>query len=359
MKSRVSSAAARPRKSPLRAETIPRMARDLVTSPVLPGARRGREQLSAADLRQMTISEFTAWLSGQTNKQDRPFQAHTITNYTDAARALDRWMTAEKLDEDFTACDTVVLNKFFAGYLKTHTQGGTNTLQRNLAHLFGFLDEVHDHPNPYTARLNRYAPEKKRPATLAEDFIKDMLEVTGGGRARDFEGIRDHAIIRVFTEGVRRTELSQMQIEDLSADLMARPFARVVPLKGARAYSEGRVVPFSPATARAVVAYLRARRSHRRAELPALWLGSRNRGPMTGSGVYQMLNRRAEEAGYGAVRPHQFRHTFAHDWLEGGGTEGDLMRLMGWSDRSMLDLYAEDLQVERAIAAKRKRGNLY
>ena len=35
------------------------------------------------------------------------------------------------------------------------------------------------------------------------------------------------------------------------------------------------------------------------------------------------------------------------------------MRLMGWSDRSMLDLYAEDLQVERAIAAKRKRGNLY
>ena len=48
--------------------------------------------------------------------------------------------------------------------------------------------------------------------------------------------VRDHAIIRVFTEGVRRTELAQMQIEDLSADLMARPFARVVPLKGARAY---------------------------------------------------------------------------------------------------------------------------
>ena len=321
--------------------------------------RSGRDKLSAADLRQMTVSEFTAWLSGQTNKQDRPFQSHTITNYTDAAKALDRWMTAEMINEDFAACDTALLNRFFAQYLKTHTQGGTNTLQRNLAHLFAFLDEVYDHPNPYSARLNRYAPEKKRPATLAEDFIKDMLEVTGGGRARDFEGIRDHAIIRVFTEGVRRTELAQMQIDDLSADLMARPFARVVPLKGARAYSEGRVVPFSPATARAVVAYLRVRRSHQRADLSALWLGSRNRGPMTGSGIYQMLNRRAEQAGYEAVRPHQFRHTFAHDWLEGGGTEGDLMRLMGWSDRSMLDLYAEDLQVERAIAAKRKRGNIY
>jgi hypothetical protein len=52
---------------------------------------------------------------------------------------------------------------------------------------------VYDHPNPYTARQNWYAPEKKRLATLAEEFIKDMLDVTGGGRARDFEGVRDHA----------------------------------------------------------------------------------------------------------------------------------------------------------------------
>ena len=59
---------------------------------------------------------------------------------------------------------------------------------------------------------------------------------------------------------------------------------------------------------------------------------------MTGSGLYRMLKRRAEEAGYDpAVHPHQFRHTFAHDWLDGGGAEGDLMRLMGWTDRSMLD----------------------
>lgn len=354
-----SKVSGRPRKSPLRAETMPRLARDLVASPEPSGSRRGRAALSAADLRQMTVSDFTAWLGARTNKQDRPFQENTIRNYVDAARTLSKWMTASKIDADFTACDTALLNRFFAEYLRGHTQGGTNTLQRNLAHLFAFLDEVYDYPTPYGPRLNRYAPEKKRPATLAQDFIKDMLEVTGNGRARDFESIRDHAIIRVFTEGVRRTELTQMQVEDLSADLMARPFARVVPLKGARSYSEGRIVPFTPATARAVVAYLRVRRAHKQADLPALWLGCSQRGPLSGSGVYQMLNRRADEAGYGRVRPHQFRHTFAHDWLQGGGSEGDLMRLMGWGDRSMLDLYAEDLQVERAIEAKRRRGNIY
>jgi hypothetical protein len=70
--------------------------------------------LTAADLRQMAISEFAAWLSAQTNKLEWPFQEHTITNYTDAAKSLHRWMTTKNIEEDFTACDTAALNRFFA-----------------------------------------------------------------------------------------------------------------------------------------------------------------------------------------------------------------------------------------------------
>lgn len=175
-----------------------------------------------------------------------------------------------------------------------------------------------------------------------------------------FENVRAHAIIRMLIEGVRREELAQMETGDLPENLIASPFVRVVPLKGARASSQGRLVPLSLVTARALAAYLRVRRSHRYANLPALWLGSRNRGPMTASGVYQMLHRRAPQAGYAPiVRPHQFRHTFANDWLEGGGSEGDLMRLMGWKTRSMVDRYAQDMQVARAVKAKRARGDMY
>ena len=100
MKSAASTATGRPRKSPLRADTMPRLARDLMTDQDLPDRRGGKEKLSAADLRQMTVSEFTAWLSGQTNKQDRPFQEHTIRNYADAARTLDKWMAAASIDGD-------------------------------------------------------------------------------------------------------------------------------------------------------------------------------------------------------------------------------------------------------------------
>jgi integrase len=72
-------------------------------------------------------------------------------------------------------------------------------------------------------------------------------------------------------------------------------------------------------------------------------------------------HRRAEEAGYDpqAVHPHMFRHTVANDWLAGGGSEGDLMRLMGWHDRSMVERYAADMQDQRAFEAKRRRGDMY
>jgi hypothetical protein len=35
------------------------------------------------------------------------------------------------------------------------------------------------------------------------------------------------------------------------------------------------------------------------------------------------------------------------------------MRLVAWTDRPMLDVYADDMQTHRAIHAKRRRGDLY
>jgi asparagine N-glycosylation enzyme membrane subunit Stt3 len=77
-------------------------------------------EISAQQLRQMQISEFCVWLRTQTNKHKRPFQEQTITDYAEPARALDRWMTEQEIDDDFTACDVAVLNTFFAQYRAQH-----------------------------------------------------------------------------------------------------------------------------------------------------------------------------------------------------------------------------------------------
>jgi integrase/recombinase XerD len=239
-------------------------------------------------------------------------------------------------------------------------QGGTHTLQRNLIQLFNFLERERRCPNPYKNGLNRYAEVKGRPKTLAADFIDDLLEVTGGGKARDFEMSRDHAIIRILrSEGIRRAELLGMVMHMLPADAIRNPVFQLVPLKSARAVGEGRLVVLAPASARALATYLRARRNHPLADSDWVWLGTRSRGRLQNTGIRLMLTRRAEQAGYAGVTPHQFRHTFSDAWLKSGGSEGDLMRLNGWKSRAMVDRYADDVANQRALEAKRRRGDMY
>lgn len=322
--------------------------------------------------RAQIISEFETHLRASTNRKGRPYAEKTIHAYVAPARTLHQWLTRTGADptEDFTACDVHTLNRFFADYYATHTPGGTTTLQRNLWPLFAWLEDEYDYPNPWRdRRFQRYsAPAGTRPQTLSADFIADLLRVTGGGspRVRVFEKVRDHAIVRVLTEGLRAEELLSLRVGSLHLEQgLVGP---LVPLKEARARGEGRVVPVQPKTAVALTRYLRARALHPRAEEPWLWLGARGRGRLKYHGLYAMLNRRAAEAGYGnpdrpdsrsIVHPHQARHTTAHDLLSSGVSESDVMQVMGWKDPSMLRRYAADMAASRAHAAVQRLGDRY
>lgn len=113
---------------------------------------------------------------------------------------------------------TALLNWYFREYYLEHGQGGTHTLQRNLIQLFNFLERERGFATPYTDGLNRYATVKGWSKTLSSESVDDLLEVTGSGRARDFETARDHAIIRILrSEGIRRAELLGMMMSTLPA----------------------------------------------------------------------------------------------------------------------------------------------
>jgi site-specific recombinase XerD len=184
-------------------------------------------------------------------------------------------------------------------------------------------------------------PEKPIPI-LAEEDLRALLGACGGTR---FDDRRDTALVRMFIDtGARLSEIANARTADL--DLPER--ALHVVTKG----RHEKVKYFGPRTSLALDRYLRVRKERTYADSEWLWIGKRGR--LNPTGVRQVLQRRAEQAGLGHVHPHQFRHTFAHRWLAAGNHEGELMRLMGWKSRQMIDRYGASAADERARESYRR-----
>jgi site-specific recombinase XerD len=200
-------------------------------------------------------------------------------------------------------------------------------------------DEISDSP---MARMSPpRVPEEPVPI-VHDDDLRLLLKSCEG---TSFENRRDAAIIRIFIDtGCRLGEVTGLAIQDVDLDQEVV----IVVGKGSRP----RTVPFGRKTGQALDRYLRVRSTHTASSLPALWLGAK--GPMTDSGIVQMIRRRCKDAGIEQIHPHQLRHTAAHQWLAQGGNEGDAMRLFGWRSRQMLNRYGSSVADERAQEAYRR-----
>jgi len=96
-------------------------------------------------------------------------------------------------------------------------------------------------------------------------------------------------------------------------------------------------------------------KSYPRPPIEYIWLSEEKR-PLTDDGVRQAIRKIARWVGITGVRasPHTFRHTFAINFLRGGGNIFDLQTLGGWESLDMVKRYAQTLNIDDALKAHRR-----
>jgi site-specific recombinase XerD len=261
--------------------------------------------------------------------------ARTVQSYTSAVR----WFAAGYLigqagKTSWEQVDAQDIQQWIIQLLGQYSGAYASIQFRALRQFFKWRAAEDESPDPM-ARLR--APK----VTVTAVPVFTSVELSELGKAcqgRSFAERRDAAIIAVFTAtGIRLSELAGIRYhpdDPARSDLDLH--AREIRITGKG--GKPRTVRIGHQAARSLDRYLRARARHPQAWRPQLWLGASSRGPLTPTGIYQIIARRGRQCGVTAY-PHRFRHHFSHTWLDRGGAERDLMELNGWTSPQMLTRY--------------------
>ena len=259
--------------------------------------------------------------------------SNTVSSYMRDVRQFADWLRNR---EGIDILYATQLN--ISDYLNDLQEQGKSgaTASRTLASLKNFYSYVVSsgflETSPVTSDIHVDRGEKKLPQSLSGKEVELLLSQPV---ASDSKGIRDKAMLEVmYATGIRVTELIDLNLEDVNLEL---GIIRCGSSKKARA------IPLYPAALHALKVYIQDVRKIMVSDPgeKALFVnvsGAR----MSRQGFWKLLKYYQNKANIEKeITPHTLRHSFAVHLLENGADLGSLQELMGHSDISSTQVYAQ------------------
>ncbi len=265
-------------------------------------------------------------------ERDKRLSLNTLQSYK---RDIEQYTTYLK---EINATNIAATNKttVIAYLLHLQKKGrATSTISRNLASIRSFYQFLHKSKiielDP-TSELESPKVEKKLPQILSTQEVELLLDQP---KCLDLKGIRDKAMLELlYATGIRVSELISLNLNDINLEL---GFIRCN--KGTRERS----IPIGSISVAAVHEYLVKSRNFliQDSNEEALFVNVNGR-RLTRQGFWKIIKHYKNQANINKdITPHTLRHSFAAHLLENGADLRSIQEMLGHSDISSTQIYAQ------------------
>ncbi len=264
-------------------------------------------------------------------QKDKKLSDNTLQSYNRDIKLYCNYLDAHSMD-------VVKANEEeLSTYLDSLKENGkaVSTVSRNLASLRSFYQYLHrtkvisDDP---TLNLESPKIERKLPKVLSSEQVELLLEQP---KCVDLKGYRDKAMLElVYATGIRVTELISLNMSDIDLE---NGYIKCI------GKNKERVIPIGSLAVNALKEYVDKSRSIllKDENDQALFVNV-NGHRLTRQGFWKIIKQYKTQANIDVdITPHTLRHSFAVHLLENGAELRAIQEMLGHSDISSTQVYAQ------------------
>ncbi|MCX7749752.1 MAG: site-specific tyrosine recombinase XerD [Clostridia bacterium] len=265
-------------------------------------------------------------------EKDKRLSLNTLQSYRRDIEQYIQYLQEIKLNNISNTNKTTVITYLL--HLKKKGRA-TSTISRNLASirsLYQYIakNKIIDH-DP-TSDLESPKVEKKLPQILSTHEVELLLEQP---KCIDLKGYRDKAMLELlYASGIRVSELISLNIDEINLEM-----GFIKCNKGSRE----RVIPIYPIAVNAVQEYMNKARGLliQNKDEKALFVNVNGK-RLTRQGFWKIIKQYKSQAKINKdITPHTLRHSFAAHLLENGADLRSIQEMLGHSDISSTQIYAQ------------------